>query len=220
MLSSDSTIAAPPLPVNFREKDIARFWSGVNKNGPTQPHMESSCWLWIAGKYNAGYGRVWANGKNIKTHRMSWLIHNGLIEQNMCVCHRCDVKECCRPDHLFLGTHADNVRDMKSKGRQARGYTHGSRTKPNRVARGDRHGSHTKPERVARGDRHCSRTKPERMPRGDVHGMAKLTDAIVIDIRARHAAGGITLKCLGEQFGVSLQMIHLIVRRKNWKHLP
>lgn len=122
MQSSDSTLTAPPPPVNLSEKDIARFWSKVDKNGPTMPHMETPCWIWKAGKNSRGYGQISVGGKMLTTHRVAWTITNGPIPRGegyhgTCVCHRCDVPTCCRPDHYFLGAHADNVSDRASKGR-------------------------------------------------------------------------------------------------------
>lgn len=227
MKNPDSTISAPPLPVNLSEKDIARFWSKVDKNGPTQPHMETPCWVWTAGKDSSGYGMFWAGGKDHRVHRLVWTLSNGPIPHDgsahgICACHRCDRRNCVRVDHLFLGTQADNVADKTAKGRNnvPRGDSHGFRLNPGCAARGDRHGSKLHPERIARGDRHGSHTKPERVARGEVNGSAKLAASQVIEIRAIYAAGGISLKQLAAQFGVSFSTISRIIHHKVWNHIP
>jgi hypothetical protein len=96
---------------------VNRFWEKVVK-GP-------ECWEWTAGKQYSGYGRFWLDGKKVGAHRHSWALENGPIPEGMHVLHRCDNPGCCNPAHLFLGTHADNVADMASKGRQQRGESNG-----------------------------------------------------------------------------------------------
>lgn len=78
-----------------------------------------SCWIWNAGLFSSGYGQFF-NGKNkITAHRYSYILHNGTIENNkLVVCHSCDNKKCVNPEHLFLGTQKQNIRDMMSKNRQ------------------------------------------------------------------------------------------------------
>ena len=66
------------------------------------------------------YGIVWYGEKIMSAHRAAWLIANGPIPEKLCVLHRCDVRRCVRPSHLFLGTRADNMADCLSKGRMRR----------------------------------------------------------------------------------------------------
>src|SRR5699024_793010 len=78
------------------------------------------CWLWTAGTRgfkSHHYGLFSVNGANIGSHRYSWMIANGPIPKGMAICHRCDNPPCVNPAHLFLGTIADNHRDMEQKGR-------------------------------------------------------------------------------------------------------
>jgi hypothetical protein len=92
---------------------IAAFWEKVDKNG--------DCWLWIGAvqkEPRGGYGMVHYDGKCTKTHRISWVLHNGIIPDGMQVLHTCDVRNCVNPNHLFLGTNRDNVDDKVRKGRQ------------------------------------------------------------------------------------------------------
>jgi HNH endonuclease len=75
----------------------------------------TKCFIWQRGRNNAGYGSITWRGQPLGAHRASWLVHVGLIPEGLWVCHRCDVRPCIRPDHLFLGTPSDNVRDMLRK---------------------------------------------------------------------------------------------------------
>jgi hypothetical protein len=92
-----------------------RLWSRVEK----QP---GGCWLWQAAT-RAGYPAIWFEGRHVGAHRLVYELYVGPIG-DACVCHRCDVKRCVNPAHLFLGSHADNARDRDTKGRGARGEQH------------------------------------------------------------------------------------------------
>jgi hypothetical protein len=87
-----------------------RFWSKVRKT--------EGCWEWTAGTYRKGYGKFSvARSTNAQAHRVSWQMGSGPIPDGLFVCHHCDNPSCVRPDHLFLGTNRDNVRDCVQKGR-------------------------------------------------------------------------------------------------------
>jgi len=94
-----------------------RFWSFVTKT-PT-------CWLWTGCTDHFGYGWISEKGKPEKAHRISFRIHNGPIPKGKQVLHTCDDPPCTRPDHLYLGTHKDNMKDMADRGRMARGENAG-----------------------------------------------------------------------------------------------
>mgnify|MGYP001567351608 CR=1 FL=1 len=76
---------------------------------------DNDCWLWQKSVMNTGYGQ-YGDGKTV--HRLAWELTNGPIPKGMCVCHTCDVRHCANPDHLFVGTAADNIKDMDKKGRR------------------------------------------------------------------------------------------------------
>ncbi len=92
---------------------------------------ENGCWIWTGEKYRGGYGRIFIrmndNGSQYRrsTHRISYEIFKGEIPKGMLVCHKCDVKACFNPDHLFIGTQYDNVHDCINKGRSAHSIVKG-----------------------------------------------------------------------------------------------
>ena len=91
------------------------FWAQVDKNGP------GGCWLWKGWLLNSGYGETTIRCKKITAHRASYIWANGPIPKGKIVLHSCDVPTCVNPEHLSLGTDADNVRDCHAKGRAALG---------------------------------------------------------------------------------------------------
>jgi hypothetical protein len=87
-----------------------RFWLKVQKT--------DACWLWIGGRNASTQGRfAYSKTRVGLASRYSWELHYGAIPEGLEVCHRCDTPACVRPDHLFLGTHLDNMRDSVAKGR-------------------------------------------------------------------------------------------------------
>ncbi len=172
-----------------------RFWSNVDKNGPAVREELGPCWVWTASKSTHGYGQFWT-GSEIdgsrrlnRAHRLAWRFSVGEIPAGMCVLHRCDNRTCVRIDHLWLGTVADNNRDMHAKGR-------GHVPDP---PRGD--ASHMR-----------------RNPRRGEQNHSKLTEVEVREIRAL-AVTGVSRRALAARFGVSLPNIVAIVNRRTWKHL-
>lgn len=96
----------------FRQNPEAYFWSFVQKADG------DACWLWTKSTSRYGYGQqFWTDGKNWIAHRLAWTLTHGAIPKSVCLCHRCDNPACVRPSHMFLGTQADNLADMRAKGR-------------------------------------------------------------------------------------------------------
>lgn len=167
-----------------------RFWAKVKRT--------DACWLWVRGRNAHGYG-IASNGKKsglILAHRLSYELTYGPIPTGLHVCHHCDNPPCVRPDHLFLGTDADNVADMMRKGRYG------------------------PPRSQPKGAESWSRNHLDRLARGQGHGCARLTDEQVMELRRLRIQDGLTLTQLTEMFAISKSQAFRIVRRQSWTHLP
>lgn len=116
------TVFARPLndgSQKIRETSVDRFWSKVKKG--------DNCWEWQAGKNQQGYGRFHRlTGEKVGArlcskmdgaHRVAWELDNGPIPEGLIICHRCDNPGCVNPGHLYLGTYAENSRDVSIRGR-------------------------------------------------------------------------------------------------------
>jgi hypothetical protein len=108
---SFSESAIPLRADMFSEFDADRFWSCVTRLS------EDECWDWSGTLTDDGYGRFRANGRSYRANRVAYALAEGEIVQGVFACHRCDRPICCNPDHLFPGTHIENVADMLIKGR-------------------------------------------------------------------------------------------------------
>lgn len=96
----------------FTEKQLRNFWSKVDKT--------DACWNWTAYKLKDGYGQFGYNGFVWRAHRLSYFMHKGDPGSKL-VCHSCDNPSCVNPEHLFLGNHQDNSKDMVTKKRSRYG---------------------------------------------------------------------------------------------------
>lgn len=76
-----------------------------------------ACWIWPRAKDAAGRGRFWLNGKLMLAHRAAWTVQIGPIPAGAFLCHHCDNPSCVNPRHLYVGTHHNNMRDMRERGR-------------------------------------------------------------------------------------------------------
>lgn len=99
----------------FHPEPIVRFWGKVDKTPGHGPNGD--CWVWTGGVDVDGYGKFIVDGKRVSVHKFSYELHHGIVPKGMCVCHRCDIRNCVRGDHLWLGDNAANTADMIAKGR-------------------------------------------------------------------------------------------------------
>lgn len=237
--NAEKFVPYPYRKINLSERDCARFWLKVDKEGPLPDQSISfylglgQCWMWKSGFFKSGYGNFWAQSQGQCAHRVSYSIAYGDIPNGMQVLHRCDNPACVNPGHLFLGTHQDNMDDKIAKGRQpvgdesgprkhkdrmARGEKNGSRLHPERLCRGDNHPARLRPERMARGDQNGSRLHPELLKRGETHGMTTLNSDQVLSIRKLRESGESVIS-LAERYGVCKSTIRNIEKRVTWAHI-
>lgn len=160
-----------------------RFMSKVS------PEPNTGCWLWTGALTGLAYGSFSIGGKDVRAHRYSWELVHGPIPAGLCACHRCDTPICVNPDHLFLGTHAENDADRHAKGRDACG------------------------------DRSSSRLHPEARPRGEKSSAAKLTEAQVKEIRRLRRDTPISQRAVAALFGLTHSSVAKIESRRSWRHV-
>ena len=183
---------------SLTEKQAALFWQKVNKDCPAPAHLPwlGKCWNWTGqtktprGKQDC-YGRIRMAGKMYHAHRISYALAHGEAPSHLCVLHKCDNPLCVNPDHLWVGTRADNNADMVSKGRDRR----------------------CEPDKV------WSRVNPERVLRGSDNPKHKLTEDTVRCILAEYAAGGVSQQSLADKHGVNQTLISALVRGRVWRHV-
>lgn len=101
--------------IHWTDAIARRFWYGVET-----PDGKDACWPWVLGRFTSGYGQFRIGKKKHRAHRVAYAV-TYRDPGDLLVCHSCDNPICCRPSHLFLGTHEDNARDRDEKGRGIRG---------------------------------------------------------------------------------------------------
>jgi hypothetical protein len=217
-----------------------RFWARVEKS--------DGCWLWIGADFKQGYGGISVYGRDMQlAHRVSWELTNGPIPEGMWVLHKCDVRRCVRPDHLYLGTVTENARDAVDRGRAThmvmtgeecpkaklteaqveeirRLYVAGLKVTYRELSK--RYG--VTPEQISnivRGKNWRSGSSRSIKPctgvtrsRTPKRPRAKLTPEQVLEIRRRFDRGE-PQKTIAADYGVSRFAVSLIGRRLNWPSL-
>jgi hypothetical protein len=167
---------------------VTAYWTCVN----TTPDA-NGCWLWRRTITAGGYGVVaLSGGRQIFAHRISYEIHHGPITKGMDICHRCDVRQCSNPAHLFMGTRQQNVDDAKSKGRLS---------------------AQTATLKRLWATKWCV-TK-----RGENNTSCKLTEDKVLEMRRLYKKGVFGFKKLSEMFGISHGVAQRVIARKTWTHI-
>lgn len=190
------------------EKSERKFFERIQKGAPDE------CWPYVGPLDTKGYSRLhaWIDGEwgHIRGHRWAYYCATGKWSPFL-ILHSCDNRACCNPAHLREGTHEDNMRDMRERGRSQAG---------------DRNPSRLYPERRPRGDAHGMRKHPERVPRGERSGNAKLNDNIVRRIRelAKHPIGYVNRQIsylIKEEYGIDVHVgqISAILRGEVWAHV-
>lgn len=165
---------------------IENFWKRVDRTG--------ECWEWTASIMATGYGDLWVEGQHWRAHRFAWIITYGSIPGGLFVCHHCDNRRCVRPDHLFLGTNRDNIRDAAAKNRNV------------------------VPPPFEPGNVYRFGSGNTSIYSGELNGHAKVTEDIVREIRRLHQQG-MKIVELSRRYNLSIAQTSRIANYQRWKHL-
>jgi len=158
--------------------------------------QENGCWIWQGAQTNCGYGKIGHEKNHFSTHRFSYEIFNGKIPIGKIICHSCDNKLCCNPEHLWIGTQKENIQDAKRKGKLPKQF-------------GRKHSEETLKKLKFR-------KRPDR--RGEKHHLRKLKNNDVFEIR-KLLNTGITQKEIGIRYGIHQSVISYIKNGKYWSHI-
>jgi hypothetical protein len=224
------------------------YESGINQNGNFWVKVDRSggptaCWPWLGAKTSRGYGAFTAGfkGKTYPAHRFAYMLWNeiGELDPKVFACHTCDNRECVNPAHIFLGSHRDNMDDMKAKERNPFGVSHGCAKLSEQdiqdicrlysdgttvVKLGRLYGvapAHISGILRGKSWGHLDRTTKSgtNHARGENAGKAKLNTQQVLAIRAEYRPNTVSYKTLAVKYGVGESTIRAIVQRKTWQHI-
>lgn len=226
--------------ITAAEFSAEAFWARVTKS--------EGCWLWSGAVQGEKYGHLHVPGRpsgvNALAHRVAWTLARGPIPDGFNVLHSCDTPLCVRPDHLFLGSQADNIADMIRKGRQSmRHPRHGAdnnnstltlegfakakelRASGTTVAVIATQLGVTAPfmSNVLNGKTWHSGYSGKGSActlRGTKVRGSKLTEETVLAARRRYAAGGVTVQALADEYGVDQGVMSCALTGRTWKHVP
>ncbi|HLU04702.1 MAG TPA: HNH endonuclease [Advenella sp.] len=191
----------------------------------TIPEPNSGCYLWIGPYQSKGYGAAYIGGKFYFAHRLAWQVENGAIPKGVHCLHRCDNPACVRPEHLFLGSHSDNMADKTKKGRaahkinadEANAILHDSR-EHEEIARS--YGiSRTTVSQIKNGRTWSFFNKGGSFGNCRIKGskskLAKLSEEDIPAIRSDHRSS----RSIAKDYGVSKTTILAIKNRTQWAHV-
>lgn len=188
------------------------------------------CWIWQKFKNNDGYGSIWVEDKIYRTHRLAYLLWIGEIPYNVCVCHKCDNRACINPDHLWIGSHIENMQDMVKKKRTLYGEQRPNNKIPicKRQEIVDKYlNGKTQTELAIEYNCHASAIwnaihsilKEKRYGfKGERHPLAKLKEIDILEIRKR-AKQGEHAKSIVKDYKVKIVTIIAIIKKRIWKHI-
>jgi hypothetical protein len=194
---ADDILSLPlPIQAEIKRRILAKI----------EASKTTTCWNWVGKIFNSNGRARLSLGRNAHiAARIAFVIYKGPTN-SLNVLHTCDNILCVNPDHLWLGTSADNSADMVKKGRQAKGNRNGSRLHPERLVRGVNHINHINPERV----------------QGENNGRALLTESQVREIRRKYRPyinnhKPSNQKELAKEFNVGVWVIKGIVHGETWR---
>ena len=150
---------------------------------------DDGCWEYIGKRDKNGYGKSRVIPLTWHAHRAAYFLFIGDVPDYLCVCHRCDRPWCVSPDHLFLGTQAENISDKVRKGR------------------------------TAFGDKHGSKTHPEKIRRGINHWNAKISENVAVEIKQLLQSPNANCRAIAREYGVHRGVVYNIKYGNSWRHL-